>query len=52
MPKPRVLVALESLEYLRRGGRIGRAKAFLGTLLNVRPILTVADGEVTPLERT
>ena len=49
--KPRVLLAVETLEYLRRGGRIGRAQAFLGGLLHVRPILTVTDGEVAPLER-
>jgi len=51
LPKPRVLLAVETLEYLRRGGRIGRAQAFLGSLLHVRPILTVEQGEVAPLER-
>jgi DegV family protein with EDD domain len=52
LPKPRVLLVVETLEYLRRGGRIGRAQALLGSLLHVRPILTVVDGEVAPLERT
>ena len=51
LPKPRVLLAVETLEYLRKGGRIGRAQAFLGGLLHVRPILTVEEGVVTPLER-
>ncbi len=49
--KLHVAVAFESLEYLRRGGRIGRAKAFLGGLLRLKPILTVKDGEVAPLTR-
>lgn len=46
-----VAVALETLEYLRRGGRIGRARAFLGSLLHLKPILTVKDGEVFPATR-
>ena len=47
----RLFVLLETLEYLQRGGRIGRAQAFLGSLLHIRPILTVREGEVHPLER-
>ncbi len=47
----RLFVLLETLEYLQRGGRIGRAQAFLGSLLHIRPILTVLEGEVHPLER-
>ena len=46
-----VAVAFETLEYLRRGGRIGRARAFLGSLLRLKPILTVQDGEAAPLTR-
>ncbi|MGB6838002.1 MAG: DegV family protein [Dehalococcoidia bacterium] len=46
-----VVLTLETLDYLRRGGRIGRAEAFLGTLLHVRPILTIRDGEAYPLAR-
>jgi len=46
-----VAVAFETLEYLRRGGRIGRAQAFVGGLLRVKPILTVRDGEAFPLSR-
>lgn len=49
--KLHVAVAFESLEYLRRGGRIGRAKAFLGGLMRLKPILTVKDGESAPLTR-
>ena len=37
---------LETLEYLRKGGRIGKVRGFIGTLLHVRPIITVTDGIV------
>jgi DegV family protein with EDD domain len=47
----RVAVAFETLEYLRRGGRIGRAQAFVGGFLRLKPILTVKDGEAFPLAR-
>ena len=47
----RIAVAFETLEYLRRGGRIGRATAFLGGLLHLKPILTVKDGEAHPVTR-
>jgi DegV family protein with EDD domain len=46
-----LLFTLDSLEYLQRGGRIGRASAFLGSMLSVKPILTIRDGEVVPLKR-
>ncbi len=46
-----LLFTVDTLEYLARGGRIGRAAAFAGTLLNVKPILTIEDGEVVPLKR-
>ena len=46
-----LLFTLDTLEYLQRGGRIGRAAAFAGTLLAVKPILTIRDGEVVPLKR-
>jgi DegV family protein with EDD domain len=42
--RTRWLFAPASLQYLRMGGRIGNARALLGSLLNVRPILTVIDG--------
>jgi DegV family protein with EDD domain len=47
----RVLAVLETLTFLQRGGRIGRAAALAGTLLSVKPILSVRDGEVAPVER-
>lgn len=49
--RQRIAVALDTLEYLRRGGRIGRAQAFLGGLLRLKPILTIRDGEAYPLTR-
>jgi DegV family protein with EDD domain len=49
--KTRLLFVLETMEYLQKGGRIGRAQAFLGGLLHIRPILTVDEGEVTPKDR-
>jgi len=42
---------LDTLEYVRRGGRIGRARAYMGTLLRVKPILSFREGEVYPEER-
>ncbi|MFL6046708.1 MAG: DegV family protein [Propionibacteriaceae bacterium] len=42
---------VDSLEYLRRGGRIGTAAAMIGSALAVKPLLTVADGEIRPCER-
>ncbi len=42
---------LETLEYLKRGGRIGPAAAFLGTALAVKPVLHVKDGRIVPLEK-
>ena len=47
----RILALVETLEFLQRGGRIGRAAAMVGTLLSVKPILSVNAGEVAPLER-
>jgi DegV family protein with EDD domain len=42
--------AVDTLEYLRRGGRIGAAQAWLGGALKIKPILTL-DGQITPIER-
>ena len=46
-----VVFTLETLEFLQRGGRIGRAAALAGSLLNVRPILAIEDGEVLAVAR-
>ena len=46
-----LLFTVDTLEYLARGGRIGRAWAWAGELLNIKPILTIKDGEVIPVKR-
>src|SRR5436305_14839470 len=46
-----IVFTLETLDYLARGGRIGRASAWAGQLLKVKPILTIRGGEVVPLKR-
>jgi DegV family protein with EDD domain len=46
-----VVFTVETLEFLQRGGRIGRAAALAGSLLNVRPILAIQDGEVVAVAR-
>lgn len=45
-----VIFVLDTLEFLHRGGRIGGAKRFVGTLLNVKPVLAIQDGLVVPLD--
>ena len=44
--------AFDTLEYLKRGGRIGAAQAFLGSVLKINPIITLRDGVVEPVGRT
>jgi DegV family protein with EDD domain len=46
-----LLFTVDTLEFLARGGRIGRAKAFAGELLHVKPILSIEGGEVVPIKR-
>ena len=46
-----LIFTLDTLDYLARGGRIGRAAAWAGELLKVKPILTIRGGEVIPLKR-
>lgn len=54
IPRVRTYFTVDTLEYLQRGGRIGAAKALLGNLLRIRPVLTWREGEVQPCvsERT
>ncbi len=49
--RQRTYFVVDTLEYLHRGGRIGGAKALLGGVLHVKPILTLQDGQVEPLEQ-
>jgi DegV family protein with EDD domain len=51
MDRVTVHVAVDTLEYLQRGGRIGRARSLIGSILSIKPILTVDQGEVAPFER-
>jgi DegV family protein with EDD domain len=46
-----LLFTVDTLEFLRRGGRIGKAAAFAGNLLHIKPILAIEDGEVVPIKR-
>ena len=46
-----ILFTVDTLEFLAKGGRIGRAKALAGNLLNVKPILTIEEGEIVPVTR-
>jgi DegV family protein with EDD domain len=52
VPRVNILCTFDTLEYLRRGGRIGKAQAFLGSVLRVNPIITLRDGVVEPAGRT
>jgi len=49
--KTGVYFVLSTLEFLHRGGRIGGAQAFMGTMLNLKPILELKDGRIEPVER-
>lgn len=51
MDRVSVHLPVDTLEYLQKGGRIGRARSFLGSVLSIKPILHVEDGEVAPFER-
>jgi DegV family protein with EDD domain len=52
IPRVQVRMSFDTLEYLRRGGRIGRAQAFLGSLLKANPVLGIKDGDTFPIART
>jgi DegV family protein with EDD domain len=51
--RPRVFVMfmLDSMTHVQRGGRIGRAQSMIGSLLNIKPLLVIEDGLVTPRQR-
>ncbi|MHB1133201.1 MAG: DegV family protein, partial [Chloroflexota bacterium] len=50
-PRTRLMFVVDTLEYLHKGGRIGAASRFLGSLLSLKPILALREGVVQPLER-
>jgi len=52
IPRVDFLAAFDTLEYLQRGGRIGKAQALMGSILKINPIITLRDGVVEPAGRT
>jgi len=48
IPNIHLLILFDTLKYLAKGGRIGKAKALLGSVLNVKPLLSIKDGELVP----
>jgi len=51
IPRSHPIFYFETLKYLAKGGRIGKAQGLLGAMLSIKPILTVKDGEMAPLTR-
>ena len=52
IPRVHVIGALNTLEYAQRGGRLGKGAALVGTLLHVKPLISIVGGEVVPVENT
>ena len=51
IPRSHLVAYFDTLKYLAKGGRIGKAQGLLGAVLSVKPVLTVKDGEMSPLTR-
>ncbi|MHB8587715.1 MAG: DegV family protein [Candidatus Dormibacteraceae bacterium] len=51
VPRCRVLALLDTLRYIEMGGRVSRAQAMIGTMLDLKPLLLVADREIKPVDR-
>jgi DegV family protein with EDD domain len=51
LSRTRIIAVLDTLEYVKRGGRIGAARALLGNMLSVKPIVSLKAGEVVPVEQ-
>jgi DegV family protein with EDD domain len=51
VPKARVLALLDTLRYLEMGGRLSKAQAMIGTMLDLKPLLLVKDREIKPVDR-
>jgi DegV family protein with EDD domain len=51
IPRGRIYFVVDTLEYLAKGGRIGGAKKLLAELLEIKPILTIREGQVEPFEK-
>lgn len=46
-----VLFCVDTLDYLEKNGRIGKAQSFLGTILHIKPVLGISDGVIVPVEK-
>jgi len=51
IPRSHLIAYFDTLKYLAKGGRIGKAQGLMGAMLSIKPILTVKDGEMSPLTR-
>ncbi|MCJ7768929.1 MAG: DegV family protein [Dehalococcoidales bacterium] len=51
IPRSHIVIYFETLKYLAKGGRIGKAQGLLGSMLSIKPILTMKDGEIAPMTR-
>ena len=51
IPRSHLVIYFDTLKYLAKGGRIGKAQGLMGAMLSIKPILTVKDGEMAPLTR-
>ncbi len=51
IPRSHLIIYFDTLKYLAKGGRIGKAQGLLGAMLSIKPILTVKDGEMSPVTR-
>jgi DegV family protein with EDD domain len=49
-PRSHIIAVLDTLEYAQRSGRLGKGSALIGTLLNVKPVISLVNGEVMPVE--
>ena len=52
IPRVNLIGAFDTLEYLQRGGRIGKAQAFLGSILKINPVIGLKNGEIIPVAKT
>ena len=51
LPRSHLIIYFDTLKYLAKGGRIGKAQGLLGSMLSIKPILTIKDGEISPVTR-
>ncbi len=51
IPRSHIIIYFDTLKYLAKGGRIGKAQGLLGAMLSIKPILTIKEGEMSPVTR-